>query len=100
MQIAIKARLGNLRESAHAIAGVMRCWARQEWQQLEGHQVDFQERMLLVQHAESLSALISAQLDLLPESRRRLQRNAASRRAILAELGLTLRRAASGANVA
>ena len=64
----------------------LRCWLRHEWHSLQGHYRALLERLNLARDAQSVSELIDAQVDLLPESRRRLQRNARTRRAIWLEL--------------
>lgn len=58
----------------------------------DGHRHALSERWALARRARNLGELVNAQLDLLPETRRRLQRDHATRRELLQALGRTLRR--------
>jgi hypothetical protein len=70
---------------------VMRRLLRHERATLAGHRDAMLEQLAVARRARTLSQLINEQIDLMPESRRRLRRNAEIRRAILAELGMALR---------
>jgi hypothetical protein len=67
---------------------VMRKLLRHERAALAGHRHAMLEQLAVARRARTLSQLINEQIDLVPESRRRFQRNAEVRRAILAELGI------------
>jgi hypothetical protein len=71
-------------------------WRRHEWRSLQGHAVALLERIRVARQARSVNELIHQQVDLLPESRRRLRRNAQTRRVILGELLLALRQTMLG----
>ncbi|MGH8457812.1 MAG: hypothetical protein ACRESV_00565 [Nevskiales bacterium] len=64
---------------------------RHERAALAGHRHAMLEQLAVARRALTLSQLINDQIDLLPESRRRLRRNAEIRRAILAEFGMARR---------
>jgi hypothetical protein len=61
---------------------------------LVGHRHAMLEQWVVARRARTLSQLINEQIDLVPETRRRLRRNAETRRAILAEFGMSSRHAA------
>lgn len=75
---------------------VLRRWRRHEWRSLQGHLLALSERVRVARSARTLDQLLHDQWDLLPESRRRLQRNAETRRVLLAELVTALRRMPRG----
>lgn len=74
--------------------GVMRKLLRHERAVLTGHLHATLEQLAVARRARTLGQLVHEQIDLLPENRRRLRRNAETRRAILAEL-LPIRRHAT-----
>lgn len=80
-----------LRVTGGTLARVGARWVRHEWDSLHGHRRALLERLSVARGAHSVGELIDAQVDLVPESRRRLQRNAETRREILAEAGAALR---------
>jgi hypothetical protein len=91
MRRKIETRWRGFRASGRISAAVLERWLRHEWHSLQGHQLELAERLQLARSARDIRELVCAQLDLVPESRRRLRRNAEGRRALLAELGGALR---------
>ncbi len=81
-------------QSINQIIDVIRTLLRHERTALAGHRHAMLEQLAVAGRARTLSQLINEQIDLVPEIRRRLRRNAETRRAILAELGMTRRHAA------
>lgn len=75
---------------------VMRKLLRHERAALAGHRHALLEQLAVARRARTFSQLVNEQIDLVPESRRRLRRNAETRRAILAELGMTRRHTGRG----
>jgi coenzyme F420-reducing hydrogenase alpha subunit len=91
MQSTLTIRMTRLRDSGRDAAEVLGRWRAHEWRSLQGHRVELQERLRLAREARGLRELIQAQIDLVPESWRRLQRDALTRRALWSELGGRLR---------
>jgi hypothetical protein len=87
MQFAFTTRMTRLRDSGRKAIEVLGRWRAHEWRSLRGHWIDLQERVRLARETRELRGLIQAQIDLVPESWRRLQRDALARRALLSELG-------------
>jgi hypothetical protein len=83
----ITARVERLRSSGRLAVELLDRWRAHEWRSLLGHGAEMQERLRLAREARGLRELIQAQIDLVPESWRRLQRDALVRRALLSELG-------------
>lgn len=81
----------RFRHSGAVIRTALQCWIRHESNSLQGHYRALLERLSLARRAQSVGELIDAQVDLLPESRRRMQRNRDTRRAIWLELVNALR---------
>lgn len=73
---------------------VVRKLFQHEREALAGHRHAMLEQWVVARRARTLSQLINEQIDLVPETRRRLRRNAETRRAILAEFGMSPRQAA------
>lgn len=80
-----------LRVTSQTLARIGARWVRHEWDSLQGHRRALLERASVAREARSVSELVAVQVDLVPESRRRLQRNAETRREILSELKVALR---------
>lgn len=80
-----------LRVTGQTLTRVGVRWVRHEWESLQGHRRALLERVSVARGARSVGELIDAQVDLVPESRRRLERNAETRREILAEAEAALR---------
>jgi hypothetical protein len=91
MQYRLEVRWQGLRASGLHALTVLGCWRQHEWRSLQGHWYALMARIELARSAPSARQLLHDQLDLLPESRRRLRRNAEARKAIRKELSRTLR---------
>ena len=91
MNLNIGIRWSRVKTSGRLSITVLGHWGRHEWRSLQGHRLELLERLRLARCASGVGDLVYTQLDLLPESRRRLQRNAEIRRAILIAWGSALR---------
>lgn len=91
MRSQLKTRWQGFRTSGQRSLVVLKCWRQHEWRSLQGHWYALLERAQLARSAPSVTQLVHEQLDLVPESLRRLQRNADTRRAMFRELAKSLR---------
>ncbi len=91
MQNSLTSPVAWWRNSARDAAEVLGRWHAHEWRSLLGHRAELQERLQLAREARGLRELVQVQIDLVPESWRRFQRDALARRALLSELGDRLR---------
>lgn len=96
MQLKKQSEWARIRHSSAVIKAALRRGLRHEWNSVQGHGRALLERLSVARRAQSVGELIEAQVDLLPESRRRLQRNRDTRRAIWLELLHALRQAPRG----
>jgi hypothetical protein len=76
----------RITETRRAVAdGIQRIYRHERWA-LYGHSQEVLERIVVARQARNLPELIHDQIDLIPESRRRIARNAEMRRRILQKL--------------
>jgi hypothetical protein len=92
MRPQLKDRWQGFRTSGRRSLEVLKCWRQHEWRSLQGHWYALLERAQLARSAPSVTQLVYEQIDLVPESLRRLRRNAETRRGMLKALVASLRR--------
>ena len=88
--------LQNLQKTRPIIAAGITQLLEHEWQALQGHLVELRVRVDAARQSHNLSELLNVQLDLIPESRRRLRRDMETRERIFSTMNTTLREVAQG----